>query len=177
MNKCTFVRVVGSSTICWGTWEAACSPANPVTVQYELWHQQSSKLAPKIFCWEKKNPPSRVLTWADNHRQERNFRSPAFLKGYSMVCVCAHLHTHYKFRCSRGATQNFIPTPTTHKGNTEQCWTIKWQQEKKESSDPVPGYLSDGACCWKKKQKTKNRKQTISLWYHPKYWVGISRTD
>lgn len=79
-----------------------CTASDRQIDQYELWNQQSSPLAPNPSCWGKRPESQRGPITTDKKE------IPAFLKGdfsTPLVWMCAH--THYKFRCKRGDTQNF----------------------------------------------------------------------
>lgn len=110
MNKSASVGDVGPITLYKWTWETfahLCIQNRQTDLSKDCRSKKVNEPARLFLLWLGKKTWS-LLTWAETHRQERIYRSPACLRGDSSMPL---EWEGYEFRCSgEGVTQPELPS-------------------------------------------------------------------
>ena len=80
MNHSTLVGAVGSSNMCQGTQEESHSPVYPGISRQTSVQDGTNRAANLLQPLSRGQEKAWRIHWADTHSQERNFRSPAYLR-------------------------------------------------------------------------------------------------
>ena len=138
MNHSTLVGAVGSSNMCQGTQEESHSPVYPGISRQTSVQDGTNRAANLLQPLSRGQEKAWRIHWADTHSQERNFRSPAYLRKDSSTSL-----KERESECSQD-NKNFTntslpPSPPPH-GNTARGWPIRqrWillQEKRRVVSD------------------------------------------